>query len=156
MPAAIPFRAAPAALLLAVLAIGACDDETTDPLPPEPEIAIMRITIGGSVVDVSDAGVVTGGPISLDGSAVTATVTFLQADETPVVLVTPAEFELSAVSGAPTIFTVTPSGPFQFSFTGVTTGAAMVEFELVHTDQAHTDFGPFEIPVEVDTVQNPA
>jgi hypothetical protein len=63
---------------------------------------------------------------------------------------------LEAVSGAPTTFTITPTGPFEFDFTGVTTGASTVEFELVHTDQAHTDFGPFEVPVEVDTVQDPA
>ncbi len=156
MPAAHFPPALRLATLAALLVVGACDDDTTDPLPPEPEIAIMRITIGADVVDVSSTGEVTGGPISLDGSPVAVTVTFLEADETPVALVTPAEFDLAAVSGAPTIFTITPTGSFEYSFTGVTTGASTVEFELVHTDQAHTDFGPFEVPVEVDTVQDPA
>jgi hypothetical protein len=155
MPAALPFRATPAALLLAVLAVGACDDGPGAPPPPEPDLATMRITVEGQVVEVSSTGAITGGPISLDDNAAVVTVEFLEPDGGPAVLVTGDDFQVEAVSGATGTFSIARTGPLTFTFTGIATGNTTVELALVHLEPNHTDFGPFTVPVEVNVVVNP-
>lgn len=155
MPAAFPFRTTPAALLLAVLAIGACDDGPGAPPPPEPELATMRITVEGQVVDVSSTGVITGGPISLDNNPAVVTVEFLESDGGPSILVTEDDFQVEAVSGSTTTYAITRTGPFTFTFTGVASGSTTVGLALLHLEPNHTDFGPFNVPVEVNAGGNP-
>jgi len=155
MPAAPSFRAAPAALLLAALAIGACDDGPGAPQPPEPELATMRITVEGQVVEVSSTGVVTGGPISLDNNPAEVTVEFLEDDGGPSILVTDDDFQVEAVSGATTMYSITRTGAFEFLFTAVSSGSTTLGLALVHLDPNHTDFGPFNVPVEVNAGGNP-
>jgi hypothetical protein len=155
MPVALPFRATPAALFLVVLAVGACDDGPGAPPPPEPELATMRISVEGQVVDVSSTGVITGGPVSLTDNAAVVTVEFLESDGGPSVLVTADDFQVEAVSGATTTFVITRTGPFTFTFTGVATGSSTVGLALVHLEPNHTDFGPFNVPVEVNAGGNP-
>lgn len=155
MPAAPSFRATPAALLLAALALGACDDGPGAPPPPEPELVTMRITVESQVVEVSSTGVVTGGPINLDNNPAEVTIEFLEEDGGPSVLVTDDDFQVEAVSGATSMFSIARTGAFEFTFTSVATGNTTLGVALIHLDPNHTDFGPFNIPVEVNVGGDP-
>lgn len=155
MPAVIPFRTPSAALLLAALALGACDDGPGAPAPPEPELATMRISAAGQVVDVSNTGVITGGPISIDDNPAAVTVEFLESDGGPSALVNDDDFQVEAVSGSTTMFTIARTGPFTFTFTSATSGNTTVGLALVHLEPGHTDFGPFNVPVEVNAGGDP-
>ncbi len=155
MAPALPLRALRALPLLAALALGACDDDEGAPPPPEPELVTMRITAAGQVVDVSSTGVVTGGPISIDNNPADVTVEFLEDDGGPSILVTEDDFQVEAVSGSTALFTIARTGPFAFTFTSVSSGATTVGLALVHVEEEHTDFGPFNVPVEVNAGGNP-
>ena len=141
--------------LLATLALVACDDDEGAPAAPEPELATMRITAAGQEVDVSSTGDITGGPISLDNNPADVTVEFLEADGGPSILVTEDDFQVEAVSGSTGLFTVTRTGSFTFTFTSVSSGTTTVGLALVHLSEEHTDFGPFNVPVEVNAGGNP-
>jgi hypothetical protein len=135
-------RMAPLALGVALMG-GSCPEEAEQ----EPEVAIMRLAVGGQTVDVADDGTVTGGPITLNGTE-TITATFLKADGTAETLVTADEFELQ-VTPSSAALTFTRTSAFAGSLTAVTAGSAQIEVALFHLVEQHEDFGPFNVPVTV-------
>lgn len=151
-----PIRRTLAALsLLAILAIGGCDDDEGPSQVIEPELASMRITVASQEITISSTGVITGGPISIDGDANEVLVELLEDDGGPAADVTSADFRVEAVSGSTTVFTVARVGAFEFTFTGISTGTSSVGLALIHIDPNHTDFGPFNVPVEVNAGGDP-
>jgi hypothetical protein len=134
--------------LPAVIAFTACSDEA--PEEQEPEVATMRLTVGAQTITVSDAGVVTGGPVAVpDGGTVSLSAAFLKADGTVETLVTDADFVLNGAPANPGIVTFSRTSAFAATLTGVSAGTTTIQFSLFHTLEGHDDFGPFPVSVEV-------
>src|SRR5688572_27945486 len=107
------FRFAFALLALAVPTAG-CDDDPVEP-EEEPEVAVMRLTVGSQTINVNaETGAVTGGPIIIatGGSGTTLSATFLRDDGQPDPLVVTADFRLDATPANTAIVTFTRTGSF--------------------------------------------
>jgi hypothetical protein len=136
------------ALFPVALAFGACSNATDE--GAEPEVVMMRLTIGAQTITVSDNGTVTGGPIAITATGtVTVSAQFLRDDGTPDPLVTDALFQLNADPANAGIVTFSRTGAFTGTLTGVSAGSTTIEFSLFHISEGHEDFGPFPVPVEV-------
>ena len=149
---AVPF----ACLML----LGACRD-TTDP-EPEPEVASVRLTIGGTTLQIvtiatNPGCAVTGGPINLTvGQARTLAATFLNdAGDPDPVANDAATFKLGGNEGqadpTPTPGTITFSrtGAFTGTLTGSAATSGTVFLSLLHVEEGHEDWGPCSVPISV-------
>ncbi len=135
-----------AATLLLFVAT-ACKDSTSSE-DDEPEIASMRLTVGGASVTVAENGAVTGGPLRITTANQTLTAAFLKADGTPEDKVTSdPSFRLEVTGG--TGVTFTRSAPFTGTIRGAAAGSTTVTFSLFHTTENHNDFGPFPVTVQI-------
>jgi hypothetical protein len=136
------------ALFSVALAFGACSNATDE--GAEPEVVMMRLTVGAHAITVSDNGTVTGGPIAIAASGtVTVSAEFLQADGTADPLVTSAQFQLNVDPADAGVVTFSRTGAFAGTLTGAGAGSTTIEFSLFHISEGHEDFGPFPVPVEV-------
>jgi hypothetical protein len=144
MPRTFRLAAATALIPAALLAV-ACSTEPD----LEPQVATMRIAIGGQTIDVDDAGVVTGGPIVI-AATTSFTVSWLRADGSPDPLVTADEFEVQVVPTNTGLVTFTRTGPFAGSLNRVAAGSTTISFALLHVEENHEDFGPFNVPITVN------
>jgi hypothetical protein len=128
-------------LLVAAGALAAACDDSTTPAPPEPEVATLRLVIGGSdtvSVDVA-TGVVTGAPITI--AATTAFVAeFLLANGQPEPLVTDAEFRLDVVPADLGVVTFSRTSAFAGTLNKVAAGATTINFALYHLVEMHNEF----------------
>ncbi|HEX9579727.1 MAG TPA: hypothetical protein VF970_01345 [Gemmatimonadales bacterium] len=138
--------AAPLALSVALIG-GSCPDE---PLEEEPEVATLRLSVGGQTVDVSDNGTVTPtGGITISANA-TLSASFLKADGSAETLVTADEFELRVTSQSTGVVTYTSTGAFAGTLNKLSTGGTQLSIELFHLVEQHADFGPFPVPITVN------
>ncbi len=135
-----------AALSLGV-ALGACEDDPVV-VEEEPEVATMRLTIGAQTVDVSDAGVVTGGPIAISANT-TVSVQWLKADGSVEDVITAAEFQLNVTSNNSALVTFTRTSAFVGTLVRVAPGNTVLNFSLFHPGEGHEDFGPFPVSINV-------
>jgi hypothetical protein len=136
-----------AALLLEVLALGACNDSGTGPLP-EPELDRMRVTIGGQSVDVSATGALTGGPFLITDDVSIVTVAFFEADGGPSALVNEQDFRADLTSADTDIASVARAGAFTFELTMESEGITELNLALTHIAPDHSDFGPHDVPLQ--------
>jgi hypothetical protein len=136
------------ALAAAAVALVAACNNSSEP-EPEPEVATMRLTIGAQTVDVSDLGVVTGGPIVIAANTAISAA-WLRADGTADPLVTAADFQLTVVPANTGVVTFTRSSAFAGTLNRVAAGATTIEFSLFHVIEGHEDFGPFDVPITVN------
>jgi hypothetical protein len=136
------------ALVIAAGAI-ACAD-TVEPEPEEePEVATMRLTVGGATIDVEEDGTVTGGPITISATT-TISAAWLRADGTADPSVDAAEFELLVEIDDESILTFTRTSAFAGTLTKVAAGATTADFALFHLEEMHEDFGPFTVSIVVN------
>lgn len=146
--AAKRFRTLFAAVLLPATLV-ACDDSPTEHDDHAEEVAAIRLTAGTQTVTITQAGAVTGGPITLGAGGSTAiTATFL-ADDGDVVDLHDDEFRLDVVSGTPSVVTFQRTGPFAGTLSGQAAGQGVVAVSIFHLEEGHADFGPFNVPVTV-------
>jgi hypothetical protein len=133
-----------------VLTLGAvaCEDEATPP-EEEPEVATMRLTVGGATVNVEEDGSVTGGPITISGNT-TISAAWLKADGTAESLVNGTEFELTVEIADESFVTFSRTGPFAGTLNRVAAGTTTATFALLHIEEQHEDFGPFPVSVVVN------
>lgn len=138
------------AVLLAtsLLTLSACKDDAVSP-DDEPEVASMRLVIGGQTITISDAGVVSPAtPLVLPLGGTTITAAFLKANGEPNDNVTTADFQLNVTigSGIPVTFTRSTTNAFAgtLNVTGIASGVQL-RFALFHIEEQHEDFGPFPV-----------
>lgn len=137
-------RVFPAFALVAVF-LAACNESTA--VDDEPEVATMRLSIGTSTVNVAENGTVTGGPLLLTTSDQLLSATFLRADGSVESKVNDVVFRLDVTGG--TGVTFTRVSPFTGNIRGAAAATTTVTFGLFHTEENHTDFGPFQVPVQI-------
>jgi hypothetical protein len=126
----------------------ACSDSTE--AEPEPEVATMRLIVGGvDTVDVAQGGAVTGGPITIAGNTSIAA-EWLRADGSEDPVVDATEFELSAESLDEAIATFTRTSAFAGTLNKVAPGSTEIRFGLFHVEEQHDDFGPFPVAITVN------
>jgi hypothetical protein len=134
---------------LVALSFTACKDDASG--SKEPDVDVMRLTIAGQVITVSDNGTVSpAGPIVLPVGTASVSAQFLDATGVPAAVVTPVEFQLNVLpaAGAPVSFSRSTTNPFAGTLTA--TGAAenvTIRFSLYHIAEQHDDFGPFPVTV---------
>jgi hypothetical protein len=136
-------------LLVAGAAIAACDDSTPPPAP-EPEVATLRLVIGGTdtvSVDVA-TGVVTSGPITI-AATTTFMAEFLLANGQPEPLVTDAEFRLDVTPANPGVVTFSRTSAFAGTLNKVSAGATTINFALYHLEEMHNEFDR-PVPITVN------
>lgn len=112
------------------------------------EVEFMRLTIGAQTITVNARGEISGGTVTIPaGVATTVTAVFLDDDMQPDDHVEADEFQLSVTPNAGITFTRT--GAFSGTLLGTTAGSIVVRFGLLHVEEDHHDFGPFQVPVTV-------
>jgi hypothetical protein len=137
----VPSRLAGRLTALAMLGIlaTACDDPAAP--PPEPEVATLRLIIGGNdtVLVNTENGNVVSGPITI--AANTAfTAQFLKADSTAETLVNDTEFRLDVTPANTGVVTFTRSSAFAGMLNKVTAGSTTINFALFHLAEQHNEF----------------
>jgi hypothetical protein len=138
-------RRFPLALLVLVLgSIAACDDDPTEPEDPAEDLAVIRLSIGGQQVNITEGA---GGSVTIPLGATAVSATFLDAAGLTLDLGSAFELRLNSTNTARVTFT--RSGPFAGSLNGLTAGNAVVEVVLWHIEEQHEDFGPQNLTVTV-------
>jgi hypothetical protein len=135
-----------ALMLLPVFA--ACTDDS-DPIDNDDlgeSVETIRLQIGTSFVDITDAGA---NPASVDvpRGATPVAASFLNANGTTVSLSSSSTYSVEVVSGNTQRLTFTRTGAFTGNFNGIQTGAVTVQVSLLHG--SHTDFGPRSVTINV-------
>lgn len=125
---------------IVVLAIAACGDPEEE---AEPEVETIRLTIGGTTVNINSACQATPGSVSLPAAGAALAATFLKADGNVEPLVTSDEFELQVSPAA----RFTRSSAFAGTLTPAAEGGVQVSFVLFHKIEQHEDFGPCSLTV---------
>jgi hypothetical protein len=133
-------------LVLALAMTTAACRESIDPGDPEPEVATIRLTVGGNAVTIAENGAVTGGPLRISTTDQTLTAEFLRADGSPELLVTSQTHRLDLTGG--TNVTFTRASAFSGAIRGSAAGTTTMQVSLFHLEENHPDFGPFPIQVE--------
>jgi hypothetical protein len=132
-------------LLSATLVLTACESDTIGGTGDEPDVAAMRITIGGQQITIDDDGV-SGGPISIDaGTATSVSAVFLKPNGSTEPLVTAASYQLN-VTGA--TFQRSTTNPFAGTITLGSSGS--VSFSLYNIETQETVFGPRSVAVAAE------
>jgi hypothetical protein len=134
---------------LTAVAGGACVSDTTDPGDREPAVAIMRLTVGNTQINVDQSGQVTGGQIVLrPGVASNVTAEFLSITGETLPGVTPAVYQVNAVASGsePITFQRSNSNPFAGTITcNVPSVTAHMRFSLYNVEKQHDLWGPFDV-----------
>lgn len=136
-------RAAVMAVL--VTAVTACDDDSTGPDEHADEVAIIRLTIGSQVFNITEGGAQGGLTIPVGSHPVTAV--FLAADND--VLTLGSDFRLDFNTENASVVTFTRTGALSGTLNGVAAGTAVVRVGVFHLEEGHYDFGTHPINVTV-------
>jgi len=141
------FRLTSLAVAGLALSAAACKD-TTDIHHPGEDVVAMRLTITGQPpVTVSNTGVASGSLTLTNGVGAIVTVEFLNDNNADALGEHAEDYEVFVSPAAGVTFART--GPFTGILTGSTNGAIFVQFGLFHLDEAHLDFGPWNVTVNV-------
>jgi hypothetical protein len=144
----VPHRSIRTALtsIAAGLVLVGCEPSTE--VHDEPEVSVMRITIAGQApVTVSSSGVASGTLALVNGVATAFTVEFLDDAMADALGEHADEFEASVTPAAGITFART--GSYAGTLTGTVDGPITVAFGLFHPEEAHNDFGPFNVTFNV-------
>jgi hypothetical protein len=132
--------------------VAGCNDD--DPAGPHEhaEAHEVRLTIGAGagaqVVTISENGTIGGGPITIAIGAVAISAEIIDEDDDVINgELDPADFEIDFATGNAATVTVTETGQFSGTLTGVAAGNTTIATALNH--EGHADFGPFNVPVTV-------
>lgn len=134
------------ALPLAIIMAGCSDDPVVphdEELPHE-----MQLTIGGTVVTVTEFGSYTPNPVILAPGAHEVSVVFLDDDGAPMDI-HDDDYRLDIISDQPAVVTYDASSAFTGTLTAVAAGSTTIRPQLFHIEEGHADFGPFPISVSV-------
>jgi hypothetical protein len=132
--------------MIVVTTVGlACDEAEVE---PEPEVATLRLVLGGSTTVDINAETGAGGPIVISGST-SFSAQFLKVDGSPETLVTDADFRLDVTPTNTAIVTFTRSGAFAGTFNKVSTGSTTITFALYHLEEMHDEFS-WPVPITVN------
>lgn len=144
-----PSRRLTVLILFAAGALGLACDDSTEP-EPEPEVATLRLIVGGSdTIEVATGGAVTGGPITIAGNT-TVVAEWLRGDGTEDPVVDATTFELAVEVDDESIVTFTRTGAFAGTLNKVAAGSTSATFALFHVEEGHEDFGPFPVSITVN------
>jgi len=138
-----------AALVLAAFALSAsaCSDDHDH---AEPEVESMRISVAGqSAITISSTGVQSGTLNLVQGVATTITVEFLDASNANAITEHADEFQAQVTAAAGSGLTFARTGAFAGTLTGATTGTRAISLALLHIEENHEDFGPFNVNFNV-------
>jgi hypothetical protein len=140
-------RAATLVLAAFALSASACSDDEDH---AEPEVESMRITVAGqSPITVSSTGVQSGTLNLVQGAATTITVEFLDAANANAITEHADEFQVQVTPAAGSGLTFARTGAFAGTLTGTTAGTRAVALALLHIEENHEDFGPFNVNFNV-------
>lgn len=140
-----------AALVFAAVALSttACSDDHDH---DEPEVESMRLTIAGQApITISSTGVQSGTLNIVQGSATTITVEFLDAANANAITDHVEDFQAQVTPAAGSGLTFARTGAFSGTLTGTLTGSRTVALALLHIEENHEDFGPFNVNFNVTT-----
>jgi hypothetical protein len=136
-----------AAVLVLVPLMASCTDDE-EPLvsnDPGDAIAIIRLTIGQTTVDVTSSGA--SRDVDVPRGATTLAATFINNNGTTVTLPSATTYALDVVSSNTGRLTFTRTGAFTGTLNGVLSGAATISVNLVHGSHSHV--GPRTVNVTV-------
>ena len=142
-----PLRVIPAFAFLAMLATAGCrKDETA-----EPDVDSVALVVGSQTITISNNGTVTGGPIAFTRpGAPTITATF----RNPAGVMDPVAhggtFQLNVASSNAGVVGFTRASAFSGTLAGASAGSTQITISLFHIAEAHDDFGPFPVIVNVN------
>jgi hypothetical protein len=129
-----------------VLASSGCEDDPIGVV--EPDIAVLRLTIGTQIVEITEAtGAATNLPIRIPLGATTITATPFRADGTPDPHVNARDFVLSVTPANATLVTFTRGTTLNGTLNGLVRGSTTVTIEITHGD--HADFGPHSVAITI-------
>lgn len=134
-----------AALAVMVSALAACSDDPEGPDEHADEVAIIRLTIGTQVFNITEGGAQGGLTIPVGSHPVTAV--FLAADND--VLTLGSDFRLDFNTENSSVVTFTRTGALSGTLNGVAAGTAVVRVGLFHLEEGHYDFGTHPVNVTV-------
>lgn len=138
-----------AALVLAAFALSLSACSTADD-HAEPEVESMRITVAGQApITVSSTGVQSGTLNLVQGAATTITVQFLDAANADAITEHVDEFQAQVTPAVGSGLTFARTGAFTGTLTGASTGTRAVALALLHIEENHEDFGPFNVNFNV-------
>jgi len=130
--------------LIAVLAMTACSKTEEG----EPDVSTIRITAGTVTVNITKAGVVTGGPIVVThGTSIAISGAFLKSDGTPETAIVDPTYRLDVSPAAGGLVTFTRTGAFAGTVNGITAGSTTVGVALFHVADNENHVGPISVPV---------
>jgi hypothetical protein len=133
--------------LCASLLLAACGDEVEVEVDPADSIVSMRLVVGAQTINVTESGVITGGPIVIGGGTTNITATFLDASGNTVAGL--GDFELRVTPANTALVTFGRVSAFAGTLTRVAAGSTQLSIQLWHLLEQHADFGPFNIPITV-------
>lgn len=135
------------AALMLLPAMAACTDDS-DPIArddPAEDIVMIRLNIGGQIVDITEAGA--NRSVDVPRGATTLDASFLNANGNPVTLSSTSTYALGVVSSNTSRLTFTRTGPFAGTLNGLQTGAATIAVSIIHG--SHDDFSPRNVTINV-------
>jgi hypothetical protein len=140
-------RAATLVLAAFALSASACSHDHDH---HEPEVEAMRITVAGQTpITVSSTGVQSGTLNLVQGAATTITVTFLDAANADALTDHADDFQVQVTPAVGSGLTFARTGPFAGTLTGTFAGSRAVALALLHIEENHEDFGPFNVNFNV-------
>ena len=140
-------RAAALVLAAFALSVSACSDADDH---AEPEVESMRITVAGQApITISSTGAQSGTLNLVQGAATTITVEFLDATNANAITEHADEFQAQVTPAAGSGLTFARTGPFVGTLTGTLTGSRAIALALLHIEENHEDFGPFNVNFNV-------
>jgi hypothetical protein len=130
------------ALILALAAAGACEDDPTQIGEEEPEVVAIRLVLGSDTVTLNENGTQSPATFTLPVGTTSVSAQFLRADGQPDPIVTAAEYQLNINPIAGSGVTFTRSNPFTGTLSTTSTGQKTAGVSLFHIEELHDDFGP--------------
>ena len=127
-----------AAVVALTATASACSDDPTGE-EPEPEVAFVRVTVGGQSVTVGGGSQT--GTITVPRGQSTVTVAYFRDDNSVEdrVSSTQFEFRLNPRAGTSGV-TFTPNGDAGGTLNTTTAGQKSMDVELFHLEEGHPDF----------------
>ena len=127
-----------AALALMIPAFAACDD--SEGPDDEPEIAMVRLTVGTQTATMNPSGAVTGTVTLTRNTATPVTAVALDANGGVISLGNDFRLDLITTGG----ITFARTSNFSGTLTGATAGTGTVQVCVLHIEEGHCDFGSDE------------
>jgi hypothetical protein len=135
------------AALMLLPAMAACTDDSSpvDRDDPAEDIVMIRLNIGGQIVDITEAGA--NRAVDVPRGATSLDATFYNAGGTTVTLSSSSTYALGVVSSNTSRLSFTRTGPFSGTLNGLQTGEATLAVSIIHG--SHDDFSPRNVTVNV-------